>query len=340
MDLPSLSALKALEALFRLGSVTLAARDLHLSPSAVSHRLAALEAELGIALLVRAGRGVRVTPRGAQLAEATGEALALLEGTLRALAPPQGEARKALSISCSPSFAIRFLVPRLSALRSAHPELDLRVAADDVLVEPARAAVDACVRLAAGPLPRHTCEKLIDEVAFPVLSPRLLERGAPLRRPADLASYPLLHEEALAHEPRRVSWAAWFSAVGERRIDAARGVRFSHAYLAIEAALAGDGVALARRTLVAEDLVRGRLVAPLDQSVASGLSYWLITSSRNVELSSPLVGLRSFLVRALRDAAKAADGVGAGRGARDKIVEPAARAPGDGARKRKPRGRE
>jgi len=308
MDLPSLAALSALEAVFRRGSVTAAARELHVSQSAVSHRLRALEDELGVALLSRDGRGVRITAGGARLAHATREALATLQSAVEALSPRREADRLALSISCSPSFAIRFLVPRLAGFRAAHPELDLRIAADDRPVDPRSAAVDASVRLSAGPLPRFVCEKLIDEVVFPVVSPRLLESLAALRTPLDLAAYTLLHDEALADDPRRVSWGSWLAAVGEKRVSAQRGVRFSHAYLAIEAALAGDGVALARRSLVADDLARGRLVAPLQETVPSGLSYWLVMANTSGPSHSPaLRALQGFLHDSLRQAQRQAD---------------------------------
>lgn len=302
-----MAALSALEAVARHGSVTAAARALHLSQSAVSHAIAALEQQLGVALVERAGRGVRLTARGALLARATGDALALIDEALRALAPRRTIARQALSISCSPSFAIRFLVPRLSSFRGAHPDVDLRIAAEDVPSEPGEASVDASVRLAAGPSARFGGERLIDEVVFPVVSPRLLEAGAPLACPDDLGRFTLLHDEALSYEPRRVGWAAWLRTVGATRVDAGQGMHFSHAYLAIEAALAGDGVALARRSLVAEDLVRGRLVAPLAESVPSGLAYWLALRGGSAEASPALVALRSFLIEALREAASAGD---------------------------------
>lgn len=308
-----MASLQALEAVARHGSVTAAARALHLSQSAVSHAIAALEQQLGVALVERAGRGVRLTARGALLARATGDALALIDDALRALAPRRALARKALSISCSPSFAIRFLVPRLSRFRSAHPDIDLRIAAEDAPSEPRDAAVDASVRLAAGPSPRFGGERLIDEVVFPVVSPRLLEAGAPLVRPDDLARHTLLHDEALAYEPRRLDWAAWLRAVGVKRVDAAQGMHFSHAYLAIEAALAGDGVALARRSLVAEDLARGRLIAPLAESVPSGLAYWLALRGGSAEAGPALVALRAFLIEALREAASAADAARGGK---------------------------
>jgi LysR family glycine cleavage system transcriptional activator len=251
---------------------------------------------------------VRATSSGARLAQAAGEALAILGSALAAIEPPRPDARQALSISCSPSFAIRFLVPRLASFRSAHPEFELHVAADDVPVEPAQDGVAASVRLAAGPRGALHWEKLIEEVVFPVASPHLLARGPKLAAARDLVHYTLLHDEALAHEPKRVGWAGWLRAVGEASVSASRGERFSHAYLAIEAALAGDGIALARRSLVAEDLVRGRLVVPLALTVPSRLSYWLVTPRTVADPAQPgLPGLRAFLLSALRQAAESAD---------------------------------
>lgn len=304
MALPSLDALAALESVARFGSVTRAARALHLTQSAISHRLRALERETGLALIEQAGRGVRLTPAGVRLSQAASEARELLETALASLS--RDPVREVLSISCSPSFAIRFLVPRLAGFRAAHPELDLRVAADDVGVDPLRSGADLSVRLAAGPDPRLFSELLARELVFPVASPRLLERGPPLREPRDLARYTLLHDDAFQHEPKRVGWATWFAHVRERRVATDRGPRFSHAYLAIEAALAGDGVALARRTLVAEDLVRGRLVAPLESSVPSGLSYWLICGIDPARKPA-LAVLRRYLRSTLRKAQRAAD---------------------------------
>jgi LysR family transcriptional regulator, glycine cleavage system transcriptional activator len=303
MPLPSLASLEALEAVARAGSVTRAAAALHLTQSAISHRLRGLERDTGLSLLEHVGRGVRLTAAGLRLARAAAEARQLLEDTVASLAREPG--REVLSISCSPSFAIRFLVPRLAKFHDAHPELDLRVAADESAFDPLRAGADALVRLSAGPAPGAFSEKLCDEVVFPVVSPRLLERGPVLRVPADLSRHTLLHDEALAESPERVGWPSWLASAGEPLLRAAS-IRFSHAYLAIEAALAGDGVALARRSLVAEDLARGRLVAPLEPSVPSGLSYWLITANDPARRAS-LAALRGFLRTGLRDAQQLAD---------------------------------
>ncbi|HKP60434.1 MAG TPA: LysR substrate-binding domain-containing protein [Polyangiales bacterium] len=303
MALPSLASLEALEAIARAGSVTRAASTLHLTQSAISHRVRGLERDTGLQLLEHVGRGVRLTAAGLRLARAAAEARQLLEDTVASLAREPG--REVLSISCSPSFAIRFLVPRLAKFHAAHPELDLRVAADQGTIDPLRAGADALVVLRAGPAPGAFSEKLCEELVFPVVSPRLLERGPALRTAADLRRHTLLHDEALAEAPERVGWQSWLASAGEPLLRAPS-IRFSHAYLAIEAALVGDGVALARRSLVAEDLARGRLVAPLEPSVPSGLAYWLITA-QDPARRAPLTALRSFLRGALRDAQRLAD---------------------------------
>jgi LysR family glycine cleavage system transcriptional activator len=304
MTLPSLTALAALEAIARLGSVTGAARALHLTQSAVSHRLRALERETDLVLIEHVGRGVRLTPAALRLARATREARGLLEDTIASL--KLEPARAVLSISCSTSFAIRFLVPRLAAFRAENPELDLRIAADDVGVDPLHAGADVSVRLAHGPEAALQSEQLIEELVFPITSPLLLQHGPPLRVPADLTRHTLLHDEALADDPGHVGWRTWLEHAGEPHVDSQQGIRFSHAYLAIEAALAGDGVALARRTLVAEDLARGRLIAPFALRVKSGLSYWLISAARP-ERRPALSVLRQYLRDRLREAANAAD---------------------------------
>jgi LysR family glycine cleavage system transcriptional activator len=306
MNQPNLPALIALEALARLGNVTRAAAELHVTQSAVSHRLRNLQEELGVPLLERDGRGVKLTAAGQELARATEGALEQLQQAIVRLTPAARD--RVLSISCSPSFAIRFLVPRLSAFRSAHPDYDLRIASADVPVEPGHGA-DAAIILRSRPRPGLRCEKLVDEVVFPVASPRLLENGPPLRVARDVLSFTLLHDEALTDDPGRIDWRAWFghASLPSALIRNARSVRFSHAYLALEAALAGDGIALARRSLVADDLQRGRLVAPLIDAMPSGVTYWFATA---VTPERPAIALlRSFVSQQLTAAANAADRV-------------------------------
>jgi LysR family glycine cleavage system transcriptional activator len=304
MNIPDLPALVALETVARLGSVTRAAAALHLTQSAVSHRLHGLARQLGVALVKREGRGVSLTREAHELAKAASVALEQLNRAIERVSP--GGRNNVLSISCSPSFAIRFLVPRVAAFRTRHPELDLRIASADVPVDSIHGA-DAAIHLSSGPSARLFCEKLIDEVVFPVMSPRLLG-STKARGPADLLAFPLLHDEALSDEPRRVGWSVWFEHAGlvQRAGAGGRGVRFSHAYLALEAALAGDGVALARRSLVADDLARGRLVAPFRLAVPSGLAYWFV-SAYDPQSRAAIARLRDFLREQLTAAERTAD---------------------------------
>lgn len=306
MNVPNLQALVALEAVARLGSVTRAAAELRLTQSAVSHRLHGLSRELGVQLVERAGRGVALTADARELAAAANAALIQLNA---AIARVSATARdQVLSIGCSPSFAIRFLVPRLSMFRKQHAELDLRIAATDVPIESVHGA-DVAIHLSSGPTPKLHCEKLIDEVVFPVVSPHLLGSTARAWSKADLLAQPLLHDEALSDDPKRVGWSTWLEHAGFITPGASwpgpRGLRFSHAYLAIEAALAGDGVALARRSLVASDLARGRLIAPFPLAVPSGLAYWFV-SARDPKQRPSVLLLREFLSQQLKAAERVA----------------------------------
>jgi LysR family glycine cleavage system transcriptional activator len=186
--------------------------------------------------------------------------------------------RGLLTVSCSPSFAIRWLVPRLPELSQELPGVDVRVAADDRLVRPGQNGVDVCVRFGTGPYNGGVhAQRLTQERWTPVCNPSMLER-LPLSTPAGLEHATLLHDEAHADTPGRVGWGEWLEAAGLDPRWADRGPRFSHAHMALDAALAGQGIALGRPTLVERDLAAGRLVAPFpDRVTPSNLSYWLIT---------------------------------------------------------------
>jgi LysR family glycine cleavage system transcriptional activator len=302
MDAPNLQALIALEAVARLGSVTRAAAELHLTQSAVSHRLHALARELGVPLVERDGRGVSLTTDARELAQAASIALAQLNAAIARVSTAGRD--QVLAIGCSPSFAIRFLVPRSSSFRKQHPELDLRIAASDVPIDSVY-GTDVAIHLSSGPTPKLFCEKLIDEVTFPVVSPRLRAETKRAWTESDLRKLPLLHDEALSDDPKRVGWNTWLEHAGFSNAGASwpgpRGLRFSHAYLAIEAALAGDGVALVRRSLVADDLARGRLIAPFPLAVPSGLAYWFV-SARDPKQRPSVLRLREFLSQQLKAA--------------------------------------
>jgi LysR family glycine cleavage system transcriptional activator len=306
MKVPNLQALVALESVARLGSVTSAAAALHLTQSAVSHRLHGLQRELGVPLIEREGRGIALTREARELAQATSYVIAHLNDLIARISPSGLD--QVLSISCSPSFAIRFLVSRVSTFRQQHPALDLRIASADVPVDAVH-GVDVAIHLSSGPSPKLFCAKLIDEVVFPVVSPRLIGKGGRPWTLAELLKHPLIHDEALLHDPQHVGWRSWLQFAGlpsgKGHTSGARGLRFSHAYLAIEAALAGDGVALARRSLVADDLARGRLLAPIALAMPSGLAYWFV-SAVDPQQRPAVALLREFLGQQLLAAERTA----------------------------------
>lgn len=276
--LPSLEALRFFEAVARTRSFSEAARRLHVTQGAVSHRIRGLEDALGVALFVREGRRVELSEEGLSLYRATEEAFTALDRGLESLL---GEAHHGhLMVSCSPSFAIRWLVPNLAQLREQAPGIDVRISADDRLVEPGRAGIDVCIRYGPGGSLSGAEQRLCEVQVLAVCSPALLAGEFPLLSPADLASHTLLHDEVLKDHPDRVGWAQWLAAAGASQVDPDAGPRFSHAYMALEAALAGQGVALARGILVSRDLRAGRLVAPFPLALSTRLGYQVLSPLR------------------------------------------------------------
>lgn len=283
MNLPSLNALRAFEAAARLGSLTRAAVELHVTPSAVSHQVCGLEEELGVLLFERRPRALRLTPAGAALARAAGKAFSvLLDGARRV-----GVARpRPLTVSVLPSFGARWLLPRLGRFRACRPGIELRIHASRELAHFGRDEVDAAVRYAPrAPRGLHA-ERLLSEELFPVCAPRLRRR---LRSVADLRRCPLLHDES---EGRQGGWREWLLAAGAAGFDWERGTTFTDAHLMLEAAASGQGVALARSALAERDLASGRLVRPFALSVPARHHYYFVC---------PKAALRRSEVRALRD---------------------------------------
>lgn len=287
--LPSLAGLVAFEVVARKLSFSAAGRELHLTQGAVSHRIRTLEEELGVRLFERSARRVELTREGEALRRATTEAFARLRLGLDEVASLQSDKR--LTVSCSPSFAIRWLVPHLGSLRAVAPELDVHIAAQDELVSPGSGAIDVCIRFGPGGYSGLRTERLLAEAITPVCSPSYAERLR-LRRPADLRRCDLLHDDVLLHHPDHVGWPEWFAHAGVVHDEPTRGTRFSHAHLALDAAAAGHGVALGRRALTVAARRAGLLVTPFASALPSRLTYWFLT---------PRVPQRPRAVQAFRD---------------------------------------
>ncbi len=183
-----------------------------------------------------------------------------------------------LTVSVAPTFGAKWLIPRLDRFRAMHPEFDVRIDATDALVSFSGDGADVALRYGRGTYRNLRSECLMPEVAFPVCSPRLLEREAPLSQPEDLRHHTLLHVQWRTEDDTAPSWRMWLRAAGVEGVDAERGPRFSIEGMALEAAIAGQGVALASAALVEGDLKAGRLVQPFPPSAsqATAFSYYLV----------------------------------------------------------------
>ncbi len=273
--LPSLNGLRAFEAAARHLSLTKAARELNVTPAAVSHQIKALEADLGVALLRRV-KGEFVLSEAAQTALPTLRAgFDQIAEAARRLRSDQ--AGRFLTISVGPTFAATWLVRRLGRFKGAFPEIDVRLDTTDQLAQFARDGVDVGIRFGRGEYPGLQAIRLFDEEIYPVCSPELVKRGPPLARPSDLAAHILLHVEWVPNKGgETLDWEMWLRAAGAQGVDHTRGPRFSHSSMALQAAAEGQGVALGSRSLASDELEAGRLVCPFDIALPVNFAYHLV----------------------------------------------------------------
>jgi LysR family glycine cleavage system transcriptional activator len=290
--LPSLNAVKAFEAAARHESFTRAAEELCVTQGAVSQQVKALEAQLGLRLFNRERQRLVITEAGRQYLAVVRDALdRLADGTRRLL---DRRSSGTLTVTTSPSFAAKWLVHRLGRFAATHPEIDLRVSASLQHVDFVREDVDLAIRHGDGSWPGLEVMRLCTEKLFPVCSPRLLDGRHPLRRPADLAYHVLLHQSG------RSGWGKWLDAAGVDGIDIGRGPVLSESSMAIDAAVDGHGVALARTALAAFDLLAGRLVRPFGPALPVSFAYWIVGPKSTAELPK-IRAFRQWLIAEAAD---------------------------------------
>ena len=272
--LPSLNALKAFEAAARHLSFTRAAAELHVTQAAISHQVKTLEEHLGLALFRRLNRRLVLTEAGQTYLPVLRDAFdAIAAGTAQL---HQDKGSGPLHISVLPSFAAKWLLPRMSRFRDRHPDIDVMVSANNKLVDFAEDTIEMGIRYGLGDYPGlHKILLLQDEV-FPVCSPKLLQGPHPLKRPEDLRRHTLLHDEVSRHD-ESPDWRSWLQAAGVSGVDWRRGPGFSDSSMVIEAAAAGQGVALGHRWLAAADLESGRIFMPFGPAIPSRFSYYVVS---------------------------------------------------------------
>ena len=276
--------LRAFEAVARHLNFRAASEELSLTQSAVSRQIQAMEEEVGVALFLRHTRAVELTSAGGQLLQAVVPALERLDAAVRMVRRSAG--RKSVAVTTWASFASMWLIPRLEAFQSAHPDIDLRIDATDNRVDLDTADVDIALRYAPVEAVPPNAIRLFGEQLTPVASPWLIKSGKPLRRGADLAHFALI-EASDGHRTQNLeflAWRRWLDTYNFRQLEPKRWLYFNYAHQIAQAALTGQGVALARVPLVADSLASGDLVEILpDMRMDSPLVYWLIVGPRAAE---------------------------------------------------------
>ena len=305
-QLPPLNALRAFEAAARHLSVSQAAAELHVTPAAISHQVKALEDWLGVQLFRRLNRRVLLTDAGQSCLKGLRDGFDRLAATVEKVRAQS--AAGPLTVSAAPSFAGKWLVPRLDRFRGIHPDIDVRIDANSALIDFSRDNVDIGIRYGRGDYPGLRVDRLMAESVFPMCSPKLMRGDRPLRRPRDLVHHTLLHIDMPVMGETEPTWEMWLLAAGVRDVDWTRGPRFSVSSMGIETAMAGQGVVLGSDVLCAADLAAGRLVKPFGVRLPLDFGYWVVSPEATADRPK-VAAFRDWLLaeaRAHEEAAPAA----------------------------------
>jgi LysR family glycine cleavage system transcriptional activator len=286
-----LNAIKAFEAAARLGSFTRAAEELNVTHGAVSRQIRLLEDWLGVRLFLRTSRNAVPTEAATELLAEAGPAFDRLAAVSRRM-QNRARARGLLHVSALPTFAMRWLIPRLPDFQRNHPGLELRIVTASTPAEQFRMDVDAVI---SGPSrqPGWVGNGFLREARLPVLSPDLM-RKLPLRTPADLERHTLLHAATL-----REAWPRWMAAADVPDLEPARDQIFEHFYFAIQAALEGLGVVMGPLALIGDELRAGRLLAPISEPALRTRGYFVYAPEASSDAPA-VAALRKWLVTAGR----------------------------------------
>ena len=293
--LPPLNALRAFEAAARHESFTRAAGELAVTQGAVSQQVKALEAHLGVRLFNRESQGLVLTTAGRNYLAVVRDALDRIAIGTEEL--QQRQSSGVLTVSTSPDFAAKWLVHRLGRFAEGHPDIALNLSASLHHVDFSREDVDLAVRHGEGDWPGLDVKRLCSEELFAVCSPKLCAGRHGIKKPVDLLRFPLLHLDS--HR----DWRNWCEVAGLAGADVSRGPVLNRASMVIDAAVDGQGVALARTTLAAWDLINGRLVRPFATSLPISKSYWIVCPQATAGLPK-IVRFRNWLLEEAASDAK------------------------------------
>ncbi|MBW5437113.1 LysR family glycine cleavage system transcriptional activator [Bradyrhizobium sp. GM2.2] len=295
--LPSLNGLRAFEAAARHLSFTLAASELNVTQTAISHQIRRLEEELGIRLFVRQNRALALTAEARDYLPGVRAAFNDLRLATDRLLRKDDD--KVLTVSTLASLAAKWLLPRLTDFQEHHPGIDVRITTSTSLVDFQRDNVDAAIRYGRGQWPGLRADWLMADELFPVCSPSLLRGDKPLRCPEDLKSHMLLHTSNANSD----DWRLWLTAAG-LPADIARqpGITFDMIFMTIQAAIDGIGVAMGRTSYVQDDIAKGRLVVPFKIALPADAGFYLVAPEGRRE-APKLAAFREWMIAATRNKA-------------------------------------
>ncbi|OSI63882.1 transcriptional regulator [Bradyrhizobium canariense] len=295
--LPSLNGLRAFEAAARHLSFTLAASELNVTQTAISHQIRRLEEELGIRLFVRQNRALALTAEARDYLPGVRAAFNDLRLATDRLLRKDDD--KVLTVSTLASLAAKWLLPRLTDFQEHHPGIDVRITTSTSLVDFQRDNVDAAIRYGRGQWPGLRADWLMADELFPVCSPSLLRGDKPLRCPEDLKSHMLLHTSNANND----DWRLWLTAAG-LPADIARqpGITFDMIFMTIQAAIDGIGVAMGRTSYVQDDIAKGRLVVPFKIALPADAGFYLVAPEGRRE-APKLAAFREWMIAATRNKA-------------------------------------
>jgi len=282
--LPNFSALRAFEAAARHENFSRAAEELHLTHGAISHQVRGLEQELGRALFVRHGRQVKITNDGLKFAQFLGKAFADIEAATDAMRATSINQR--LTITSIPSFAARWLAPRLGRFIELHPDIEVVLQSSGHMQDLAREGVDVGIRFGRGNYPGMVVLRLMGDVYYPVVSPHY--RGGQLPAvPADLARHTLLRSTE--------RWTPWLHAAGLSLTEPSGGLMFEDLSMLIRSAADGNGVALVRHVVAMQEIASGQLLRLFDIATPSPDEYYFVTPP-NAASKPQVLAFRDWLL--------------------------------------------
>ncbi len=269
-----LNALRAFEAAARHQSFVAAAKELNVTPAAISHHVKVLEDYIGTALFTRRNRSIELTAAGRACFQPLEKAFREIEDT--ALRLRGALADGPLRVRVAQCFAAKWLLPRIDRFQKANPEIDLQISVSSQIYDFRFDEMDLILRMRAGDFRGFMAEPILTEKVLPVCSPDFLRRHGPVRAPRDLARLPLIHDDNMRTVPTFPTWRMWFDAAGVPEAQVAGGNRFDSSPMAVDAAMIGQGVCLGRSAIVAGDIAAGRLVPMLDWSYPVSHAYFII----------------------------------------------------------------